>query len=169
MRRRLCTDTYFLSRCVVRVLALRIHTARSTRLGSLLARVCASGPLRDWETARRNSPADLKHTQPPSRKQDRPDETRKTVMHLTQQSSRHSTVPRLAPVCPTRLCVSSSVVLPCHVTRGIIHSNNKQLHSTHARHAHARVKRESHHTVAHKSVFSQVLHLPDRPPCSATA
>ena len=91
-----------------------------TRLGSLLTRVCASGPLRDWETARRNSPADLKHTQPPSRKQDRPDETRKTVMHLTQQSSRHSTVPRLAPVCPTRLCVSLSVVLPCHVTRGII-------------------------------------------------
>ena len=77
-------------------------------------------PTRDWETARRNSPADLKHTQPPSRKQDRPDETRKTVMHLTQQSSRHSTVPRLAPVCPTCLCVSSSVVLPCHVTRGII-------------------------------------------------
>ena len=109
-------------RCVVRVLALGIHTARSTRLGSLLARVCASGPLRDWETARRNSPTDLKHTQPPSQKQDRPDKTRKTVMHLTQQSSRHSTVPRLAPVCPTRLCVSSSVVLPCHVTRGIIHS-----------------------------------------------
>ena len=106
----------------MRVLALGIHTARSTRLGSLLARVCASGPLRDWETARRNSPADLKHTQPPSRKQDRPDETRKTVMHLTLQSSRHCTVPRLAPVCPTRLCVSSSVVLPCHVTRGIIHS-----------------------------------------------
>ena len=73
-----------------------------------------------WETARRNSPADLKHTQPPSRKQDRPDETRKTVMHLTLQSSRLRTVPRLAPVCPTRLCVSSSVVLPCHVTRGII-------------------------------------------------
>ena len=122
--RKLATDTcgcgsvqvLLFPRCVVKVLALDIHTARSTRLDSLLARVCASGPLRDSETVRRNSPADLKHTQPPSRKQDRPDETRKTVMHLTQQSSRHSTVSRLAPVCPTCLCVSSSVVLPvsCH-------------------------------------------------------
>ena len=108
------------SRCVVRVLALGIHTASSTRFGSLPARVCASGPLRDWETARRNSPADMKHTQPPSRKQDRPDETRKTVLHLTQQGFRLCTVPRLALVCPTCLCISSSVVLPCHVTRGII-------------------------------------------------
>ena len=54
------------SRCVVRVLAFRIHTARSTRVGSLLARGCASVLLRDWETARRNSPTDLKHTQLPA-------------------------------------------------------------------------------------------------------
>ena len=128
--RTLATDTcscglvqvFPFSRCVVRVLALGIHTARFTRFGSLFARVCASGPLGDWETARRNSPADLKHTQPPSRKQDIPDETRKTVMHFTLQGSQHSTAPRLALVCVTCLCVSSSVVRPCHVTRGIIHS-----------------------------------------------
>ena len=45
-----------------------------------------------------------------------------------------------------------------------IHSFIQQLHSTHARHAHARVKRESHHTVAHKSVFSQVVQRTLSPP-----
>ena len=45
-------------------------------------------------------------------------------MHLTLQGSRHSTVPRHAPMCPTCLSVSSSVVPRCHVTRGIIHSGD---------------------------------------------
>ena len=51
-----------------------------------------------------------------SRKQDRPDETRKTVMHLTLQGSRHSTVPRLAPVCPTCGIIHSLVRLSPHCT-----------------------------------------------------
>ena len=72
-------------------------------------------------------------------------------MHLTLQSSRHSTVPRLAPVCPTRLCVSSSVVLPCHVSRGIIHSFSHSFirHDSlrTARHVQAqRERRESRHS-----------------------
>ena len=37
-------------------------------VGVIFARVCASGPLRDLETARGNSPTDLKHTQLPAAK-----------------------------------------------------------------------------------------------------
>ena len=49
-------------------------------------------------------------------------------------------------------------------THSFIHSFIQQLHSTHARHAHARVKRELHHMVAHKSVFSQVAQHVSPPP-----
>ena len=59
-------QTHVFSRRVVRVLALGIHTARFHMVGVIFARV--SGPLRDWDTARRNSPTDLEHTQLPAAK-----------------------------------------------------------------------------------------------------
>ena len=124
------------------------------------------------ETARRNSPADLKHTQPPSRKQDRPDETRKTVMHLTLQSLRHSTVPRLAPVCPTLRLVVCRPAVSCHswyhsFVRSFVRSFIQSFSSVtqHARHAHAQVTRETHHkrcTTSH--LFSSAVPPTFAPP-----
>ena len=95
--RTLATDTcsfglvqvFPFSRCVVRVLALGIHTARFHRAGVIFAGVCASGPLGDWEKARRNSPADLKHTQLPAAKKDDVTRRHKHPQHSTVTTPRH--------------------------------------------------------------------------------
>ena len=125
---------------MVRFLALGIHTARSTRLGSLLARVCASGPKA--------------HSAPVAKtRQTRRDAQDSDAPHATELTTQH---------CPTPLsCVSHSSLrlvvcrpaVSCHswyhsIIHSIIHS---LIHSfkrlTQARAARARtVRRETRHT-----------------------
>ena len=114
--------------------------------------MCASGPLRDWETARRNSPTDLKHTQPPSRKQDRPDETRKTMMHLSLQA--HD----FALSHATHLCVplvsASRRLSSCGVMSFVVSfTHSSRCDTQHARHLHTKCHMNHHTSALHNRLL----------------
>ena len=155
-----CTGASLPSLCGESPSARDPHSEPHLRSVKNFALVCVSGPLRDGLGARQLAFRLETHYSPVAKK-----DTVRTHTHVTlalHSDAPHTTVDTTAhhrahvtQRANTHVCARQQLT---HDTRDFIHSFIQQLHSTHARHAHARVKRESHHTrCTQERLFSSVV------------